>query len=63
MDDFDRRMKLIQNVLQADIQGETPRPVSSTRTLFGIKSSVEEQIEQIVAEREEKIRKEKSLNE
>ena len=52
----EKRWKHIQEVLAADAQGKSPKPFVSQRTLFGIKSTVEEAIEQIVAEDEEKHR-------
>ena len=50
----EKRWELIQEVLGAEGRGDAPRVVSSQRTLFGIKSSVEEAIERIVAEDEAK---------
>ena len=47
----EKRWELIQELLKADASG-TPRTVSSQRTLFGIKSQVEQTIERIVAEDE-----------
>lgn len=48
----EKRWKRIQDALAAEASGKEPRPVSSMRTLFGIQSSVEQQIERIVAEDE-----------
>ena len=48
----EKRWKRIQEALAAEAAGKELRPVSSTRTLFGIQSSVEQQIERIVAEDE-----------
>jgi len=50
--DDEKRWKRIQEMLAADAQGKTVRPVVSQRTLFGIRSSVEEAIDAIVAEDE-----------
>ena len=50
----EKRWELIQEVLGAEGRGDAPRVVSSQRTLFGIKSSVEEAIDRIVAEDEAK---------
>lgn len=56
MDDFERRWKLIQEQLRAQANGEPPRPVSSGRTLFGIKSTVEEKMDRFAREIEEEYR-------
>lgn len=45
----DKRWERLQQVLQAGISGDAPK-VSSTRTLFGIKSHVEEVIDRVVDE-------------
>ena len=50
----EKRWDMIQQYIFADSQGKTPIRISSKRTLFGIKSSVEEVIERTVAEDEEK---------
>lgn len=48
----EKQWKRIQDILAAEASGKQLRPFVSQRTLFGIKSSVEEQIECIVAEDE-----------
>ncbi len=48
----ERRWELIKRHLLSDAAGETPCCVRSQRTLFGIKSSVEELIDRTVAEDE-----------
>ena len=50
----EKRWELIQQYLAADSQGNAPIRICSKRTLFGIKSSVEEVIERTVAEDERK---------
>lgn len=54
MDDFDRKWKMIQDQLAVQISGEQPRRVSSGRTLFGIRSSVEEKMEAVAKEVQER---------
>lgn len=49
---FKRRWDMMKKVLGAEAQGEELRGISSTRTLFGIKSHAEEVIERTVAEQE-----------
>ena len=51
--DEERRWKRIQEMLASEAAGKPPRPVVSQRTLFGIPSTVELAIEQIVAEDEQ----------
>ena len=53
----EKRWKRIQEMLAAEASGKPVRPIASQRTLFGIPSEVEQQIERIVAEDEEKRRK------
>ncbi len=48
----ERRWELIKRYLLSDAAGEQPSCVRSQRTLFGIKSSVEELIDRTVAEDE-----------
>ena len=55
--DDEKRWKRIQDMLAAEANGDTIRPVVSQRTLFGIPSTVEQTIERIVAEDEEERRK------
>lgn len=57
----ERRWKRIHDALAAEAGGKELRPVVSQRTLFGIPSSVEQQIERVVAE-DEAQRKESRLN-
>lgn len=49
----ERRWKRIQEMLAAEASGKAPRPIASQRTLFGIPSSVELQIQKIVEEDEQ----------
>ncbi|WP_283171388.1 hypothetical protein, partial [Curtanaerobium respiraculi] len=51
MDD-ERTWRMIQEAIAADIQGRPPNPVVSRRTLFGIKSGVEEAVEKIARDDE-----------
>ena len=57
MRDDERRWKQIQDLLAAEASGRQPKPFVSQRTLFGIRSTVEQQIDQIVAEDEEQRRR------
>ena len=59
--DDEKRWKRIQELLAAGASGKTVRPAVSQRTLFGIPSTVEQTIERIAAEEEEK-RLEKARN-
>lgn len=54
MDDFERKWKIIQEHLFAEATGAEPRPFSSGRTLFGIKSEAEQKMERFAREIEEK---------
>ena len=54
MDDFERKWELIREQLRIQATGETPPRISSSRTLFGIKSEVEEKMDAIAREMEEK---------
>lgn len=56
MDDFERRWKLIQEQLRVQASGEPPRPVSSGRTLFGIRSTIEEKMDRFAREIEDEYR-------
>lgn len=55
MDKDEAKWERIRDVLIAEGSGKTPR-IASTRTLFGIPSSVDAAIEAIVAEDEAKHR-------
>ena len=55
--DEERRWNKIQDDLSAEAAGKELRPVVSQRTLFGIPSTMEREIERIVAEDEEAWRK------
>ena len=52
MRDDERRWKRLQEVLAAEAAGKEVRPCVSQRTLFGIPSTVEQQIQKIVEEDE-----------
>ncbi|MBR0406392.1 MAG: hypothetical protein IJI68_14490 [Eggerthellaceae bacterium] len=54
--DDERRWKRIQDYLTAEANGKELRPVVSQRTLFGIPSTVEQEIQRIVEEDERKHR-------
>ena len=54
--DDERRWKRIQDYLNAEANGKELRPVISHRTLFGIPSTVEQEILRIVEEDERKHR-------
>ena len=49
MDDFERRWRLIHEQLLDQASGAQPRAVASQRTLFGIRSSVEEKMDRFAA--------------
>ncbi len=57
----EKRWERVQQALVAEFNGDKPVRVSSTRTLFGIKSHVDEVIEQVAAEHNEEC--EQRLNE
>ena len=46
----EKRWELVQQQLLAESRGDAPTPVVSQRTLFGIKSHVEEVIDRTAAE-------------
>ena len=48
----EKRWEMMQRVLQAESRGDAPVRISSQRTLFGIKSHVEQVIERTVEEDE-----------
>ena len=56
MDDFERKWKRIQDQLGAQARGDEPARMSSGRTLFGIKSDVEQKMDDIAREMEAKAR-------
>ncbi len=56
MDEWGKRWKQLQDALQYEISGKSPRPATSTRTLFGIKSEIEEKMERFAREIEEERR-------
>ena len=49
----DKKWEMFQQILAAGIHGDEPRAVVSRRTLFGIRSSVEEKMDAIAAEIEQ----------
>lgn len=61
--DFQRQWDVMKQILGAEAQGKRPSAINSTRTLFGIKSHVEEVMEAVAAEdlerAKERIRQEK----
>ncbi len=61
MDEWGKRWQQLQDALQYEISGKSPRPAASMRTLFGIKSEVEEKMERFAKEIEEENKKEKGL--
>lgn len=56
MDDFEKRWKRIQDMLGVEARGDRPPVVCSQRTLFGIPSRVEQVMDAIAREDEEKHR-------
>ena len=48
--DFQRQWDVMRQILGAEAQGKRPAAINSTRTLFGIKSHVEEVMEAVAAE-------------
>ena len=48
--DFQRQWQVMQQIIGAEAQGKRPAAINSTRTLFGIKSHVEEVMEAVAAE-------------
>ena len=56
MDDFERRWRLIREQLLDQASGAQPRAVASQRTLFGIRSSVEEKMDRFARQIEEEQR-------
>lgn len=48
--DFQRQWQMMQQLIGAEAQGKRPHAINSTRTLFGIKSHVEEVMESVAAE-------------
>ncbi|WP_165249168.1 hypothetical protein [Adlercreutzia sp. ZJ141] len=59
MDDFEKRWKRIQDMLGVEARGDRPPVVCSQRTLFGIPSRVEQVMDAIAREDEEKHRAER----
>lgn len=51
---FQRRWETMKQVLGAEARGDDFHGISSTRTLFGIKSHAEEVIERVAAEEDAK---------
>lgn len=56
MDKDEQKWQRIRDVLIAEGTGKAAPRISSTRTLFGIPSAVDEAMDAIVAEQEEKYR-------
>ena len=56
MDDFEKKWKRIQDQLRIQMSGEEQPRFSSGRTLFGIKSTVEEKMDRFAREIEEEAR-------
>lgn len=56
MEDFERTWRLIRERLLDQANGAQPRAVASRRTLFGIRSSVEEKMDRFAREIEEEQR-------
>lgn len=56
MDDFEKRWKRIQDQLRIEMNGDVRPRFSSGRTLFGIRSSVEEKMDRFAREIEEEAR-------
>lgn len=47
-----RNWEMLQQQLGAESRGDPPRTFASTRTLFGIRSTVEQQLDEFVAREE-----------
>lgn len=47
-----RNWEMLQQRLGAESRGDPPRTFASTRTLFGIRSTVEQQLDEFVAREE-----------
>ena len=56
MDDFDRKWQRIGDLLAAEASGNAKPRVASTRSLFGIKSSVEQAMDRMAQEHDEELR-------
>lgn len=53
MDDFEKRWQRIQDRLRIEATGEVQPRFSSTRTLFGIRSEVEQKMDEVARQFEE----------
>ncbi len=53
MDDFEKRWQRIQDRLRIETTGEAQPRFSSTRTLFGIRSEVEQKMDEVARQFEE----------
>lgn len=56
MDDFDKKWQRIADLLSAEAAGESKPRITSTRTLFGIKSSVEELVDRTAREHDQALK-------
>ncbi len=52
MDDFEKRWQRLRDQLGAEARGDSQPRLCSQRTLFGIRSSVEQTLDAVVAEQE-----------
>lgn len=56
MDDFDRKWQRIGDLLAAEASGNAKPRVASTRSLFGIKSEVEQAMDRMAQEHDDELR-------
>lgn len=63
MDDFEKKWQRIQDQLRIQMNGDEQPRFSSGRTLFGIRSSVEEKMDRFAREIEEESRRRRLAHE
>lgn len=57
MDDFEKRWQRLRDQLGAEARGDSQPRLCSQRTLFGIRSSVDQTLDAVVAEQEAQARR------
>lgn len=57
MDDFEKRWQRLRDQLGAEARGDSQPRLCSQRTLFGIRSSVDQTLDAVVAEQEVQARR------
>ena len=57
MDDFEKRWQRLRDQLGAEARGDSQPRLCSQRTLFGIRSGVEQALDAVVAEQEAQARR------